>query len=110
VGEFDGKRPLGRPRHRWEDNIKVNLQEMGWGGMDGLGLAENRDSWWTVVNAMMNLWVPYNAGNFLTSLGPVSFARRTLLHGELACHKVLGFHSELMARHSVPGSSWPCVA
>jgi len=80
------------------------------GGHEWAWSGENRDSWWTVVNAMMSLWVPYNAGNFLTSLGPLSFTRRTLLHGELACHKVLGFHNELMACHSVPGSSWSCVA
>jgi hypothetical protein len=51
-------RPLGRPRHRWEDNIKMNLQEVGWGGMDWTDLAEDRDSWRAVVNAVMNLRVP----------------------------------------------------
>jgi hypothetical protein len=56
VGRPEGGRPLGRPRHRWEDNIKVDLQEVGWGDMDGVGLAENRDSWWTVVNVITNLW------------------------------------------------------
>ena len=43
VGKPEGKRPLGRPRHRWEDNIKMDLQEVGCGGMDGIGLAQDRD-------------------------------------------------------------------
>jgi hypothetical protein len=55
VGKPEGKRPLGRPRHRWEDNIKIDLQEVGWGGMDWIDLAEDRDRCWAVVNAVMNL-------------------------------------------------------
>ena len=58
VGKPEGKRPLGRPSHRWEDNIKMDLQEVGYGGMDWIGLAENRDSWWALVNAVMNLRFP----------------------------------------------------
>ena len=50
----DGKRPLGRPRRRWEDNIKMDLQEEGWVGMEWIDLAEDRDRWWTLVNALMN--------------------------------------------------------
>jgi hypothetical protein len=57
VGTPEGKRPLGRPRLRWEDNIKVNLQEVGCGGMDWIGLAQDRDSWRALVNAVMNLRV-----------------------------------------------------
>jgi len=49
------QRPHGRPRHRWEDNIKMDLQEVGCGGMDWIGLAQNRDRWWALVNAVMNL-------------------------------------------------------
>jgi hypothetical protein len=60
------RRPLGRPRRRWEDNIKIDLQEVGW-RMDWIELAQDRDRWRAVVNAVMNLWVPQNAGNFLTS-------------------------------------------
>jgi hypothetical protein len=52
-----GKRPLGRPRHRWED-IKMDLQEVGCGCMDWIELALDRDRWQAVVNAVMNLWVP----------------------------------------------------
>jgi hypothetical protein len=63
----EGRRPLGRPRHRWENNIKMNLQEVGCGGMDWIKLAHNRDMWRALVNAVMNLRVPQNAGNFLTS-------------------------------------------
>jgi hypothetical protein len=57
VGKPEGKRPLGRPRLRWEDNIRVDLKEMGCGGMDWIGLAQDRDSWRAIVNAVMNLRV-----------------------------------------------------
>jgi hypothetical protein len=81
VGKPEGKRPFGRPRHRWEDNIKMDLQEVGCGGMDWIELARDRYRWWALVDAVMNLWVPLNAGNFLTSCKLVSYSRRTLLHG-----------------------------
>ena len=58
VGIPEGKRPLGRPRHIWEDNIKVDLQEVGCGGMDWIELAEDRDRWRALVTAVMNLQVP----------------------------------------------------
>jgi len=58
VGKPEGKIPLGRPRHRWEDNIKMDLQEVGCGGMDWIELAQDRDRWRAIVNAMMNLRVP----------------------------------------------------
>ena len=65
VGKHEGKGSLGRPRRRWEDNIKMDLQEVGCGVMDWIDLAQDRDRWWGLVNAVMNLQVPYNAGEFL---------------------------------------------
>jgi len=58
VRKPEGKRPLGRPRHRWEDNIKMNLQEVVCGGMDWIKLAQDRDRWRALVTAVMNLRVP----------------------------------------------------
>ena len=81
VGKPEGKRPLGRPRRRWVDNIRMDLQEVGCGYVDWTGLTQDRDRWRTLVSAVMNLRVPWNAGNFLTSCKPVSFSRRTLHHG-----------------------------
>ena len=69
VGKHKGKRPLGRPRRRWEDNIKMDLQEVGGGG-DWMELAQDRDRWRTLMNTVMKLRVPQNAGNFLTSCRP----------------------------------------
>jgi hypothetical protein len=57
MGKPEGKRSLGRPRHRWED-IKVDHQEVGWGSMDWIVLAQDRDRWWELVNVAMNLQVP----------------------------------------------------
>ena len=58
VGKPVGKRPLGRPRRKWEDNIKMDLQELGCGCMDWIELAKDRDRWRALVNAVMNLRVP----------------------------------------------------
>jgi hypothetical protein len=81
VGKPEIKRPLGRPGRRWDDNIKMDLQEMGCGVVDWIVLALVRDRWRALVTALRNLWVPQNVENFLTSCKPVSFSR-TLLHGE----------------------------
>ena len=58
VGKPEGKRLLGRPRHRWVDNIRMDLQEVGCGHEDWIGLAQDRDGWWKLVNALMNLRIP----------------------------------------------------
>jgi hypothetical protein len=81
VGKPEGKRPLGRPRRRWVDNIRMYLQEVGGGYVGWTGLAQDRDRWRTLVSAVMNLRVPWNAGNFVTSCKPVSLSRRTQHHG-----------------------------
>jgi hypothetical protein len=61
----EGKRPLGRPRNRWEDNINMDLQEVGCGDMDWIDLAQDKDRWRALVNAVMNCRVSKNFGEFL---------------------------------------------
>jgi hypothetical protein len=80
VGKPKGKRPLGRPRYRWVDNIKMDLSKIGWDSMDWIDLAQNRDQWRALLSMVMNLWVPQNAGKFLSSCTIVSFSRRAQLH------------------------------
>jgi hypothetical protein len=58
VGNPEGKRPLERPRRRWEDNIKIDLKEIGWGGMDWNDVGQDRDQWRAPVNIVINLRVP----------------------------------------------------
>jgi len=58
VGKSEEKRPLGRLKHRWEDNIKMDLQEVGCGGMDWIDLAQDRARWQALVNAVMNFRLP----------------------------------------------------
>ena len=58
VGKPEGRRPLERPRHRWDDNIKMDLREVGWGGVDWIDLAQDRNRWWAVVYTVINLRVP----------------------------------------------------
>ena len=67
VGEPERKRPLGNLRRRWEENTKVDLQDVGYGGMDWIDVAQDMDRWRALVNAVMNLRVPLNTGSFLTS-------------------------------------------
>jgi hypothetical protein len=63
----EGRRPLGRPRDKWEDNILLDFEEVGGGGgMDWINQAQDRDRWWAVVNAVINLQAVLNTGNFLT--------------------------------------------
>jgi hypothetical protein len=58
VGKPEGKRPLERPRHRWVDNIKIDLREVGWDGIDWIDLVQDRDQWRALMNTVMNLQVP----------------------------------------------------
>jgi hypothetical protein len=58
VGKPEGRKPLGRPRRRWVDNIRMDLVEVGWGDVDWIGLAEDRDRWRALVNSVLNLRVP----------------------------------------------------
>ena len=81
VGKPEGRRPLGRHRRRWVDNIRIDLQEVRCGYMDWIRLVQDRDGWRALVSAVMNLRVPWNGGNFLTSCKPVSWSRRNLHHG-----------------------------
>jgi hypothetical protein len=66
LGKPEGKRPFGRPMRRWEDNIKMDLQEVGW-SMNWIDLAPDRDRWRALVKAVMNRWVPLNAEDFLSN-------------------------------------------
>jgi hypothetical protein len=69
VGEPKGKRPLGRPRRRWENNIRIDLREIGWGGMDWIDLPQDRNQWRA------------NVGKFLSSCKTGGFSRKARLHG-----------------------------
>jgi len=77
----EGRKPLGSPRRRCVDNIRMDFQEVECGYVDWIGLAQNRESWRKLVSAVMNLRVPLNAGNLLTKCKQVSFSRGTLHRG-----------------------------
>jgi hypothetical protein len=64
VGKPEGKRSLGRPRRRWVDNIKIDLLEIGWGRVNWIGLAQDRDKWRALMNVVMNLRVHKTLGNY----------------------------------------------
>ncbi|KAJ4438755.1 hypothetical protein ANN_14706 [Periplaneta americana] len=76
VGRPEGKRPLGRPRRRWEDKIKMDLREVGYDGRDWINLAQDRDQWWAYVRAAMNLRIVYAAGSPHESLCDMPFPYR----------------------------------
>ena len=78
VGKPEGKRPLGRPRLRWEDNIKMDLQEVGGSCGDWMELAQDRDRWRALMSTVRNLRVPKMRGICWLAAEPVSFSRRTL--------------------------------
>jgi hypothetical protein len=80
VGMPYGKRPLKRPRRKWVDNIKTNLKEIGWNGMDWIDLAHNRNQWRALVNTVMNLRVARRVERFLSSCTIDNFSRRAQIH------------------------------
>jgi hypothetical protein len=79
VEKPEGERPLGRLRHRWVDNIKMDLRETGWDGMDWIDLTQDKDQWRALVNTVMNLLVSSNTGNFLSGCTIGSFSGRAQL-------------------------------
>jgi len=81
VGKPEGKRPLGRQRRRWEDNIKIDFQEAGGGCGEWMELAQDRDRWRALVSTVMNHQVPKMRRISLLAAESVSFSRRTVLHG-----------------------------
>jgi hypothetical protein len=80
VGKPEGRRPLGRPRRWWVVNINMGFREIVWDGMDWIDLPLDRDRWRALVNTVMNLRVPSNAGNFLSSCTIGGFSVRAQLH------------------------------
>jgi hypothetical protein len=80
VGKPVVRRPLRRPRSRWVDNIKTDPREIGWGDMDWIDLAKDRDQWRAVLNTVMNLRIPKKAGKFLSKCTTGSFSRRAQHH------------------------------
>jgi hypothetical protein len=80
VGKAEGKRPLGRPRRRWVDNIEMDLRDIVWGGIDWIDVAQDRDQWRALVNTVMNLRLPQNFGKFLSSCETGDFLRWAQLH------------------------------
>jgi hypothetical protein len=79
VGKPEGKGPLRRPRHRWENNIRMYLREIRWKGVDFIHLTQDRDQWRALANTEMSFRIPYKAENFLTSRVIFSVPRRILL-------------------------------
>jgi hypothetical protein len=80
MGKPEGKRPLGRPRHRWVDCIKMVLRrEIEWDSVNWIDLAQDRDQWRALVNTVMNIRVPEDAGKFFSSCTIGGFSRRAQL-------------------------------
>jgi hypothetical protein len=68
VGKPEGNRPLGRPRRRWVDNVRMDLGGVGWGDVDWIGLTQDRNRWKALVNSVLNFRVPWNAGKLSSGL------------------------------------------
>jgi hypothetical protein len=92
MGKPEGKRPLEKTRHRWENNIKIDLRVIGWGGVDWLDLTQNRDQWRALVNSVMNQWVPRSHSitpELLEREAHLNLMPRLRMLGELRAHGVL---------------------
>jgi hypothetical protein len=81
VGKPEGKRPLGRLRRRWDDNIRMDLREIRWVGVDWIDMAQDKDQWRALVKTVLNLRVLYNVEKVLSSYVTGGFSKRTQLHG-----------------------------
>jgi hypothetical protein len=81
VGKTEGRRPIGRSRRRWVDNIGMALLEAGRGDVDWIGLARNRDRWRALVNSVLNIRVPQNAGKLSSVLTTGGLSSSAQLHG-----------------------------
>jgi hypothetical protein len=79
MGKPEGRRPLGRPRCRWVENINMGLRKTGWGSMDRIDLAQDRDQWRALVNTAMDFRVPQNVGKFLSGCTTGDLTRRARL-------------------------------
>jgi hypothetical protein len=80
VGKPEGRRPLGRPRRSWVDYIRMDLGEVGWGDVDWIGLAKDRNRWRALVNSVLNLRVPLNAGKLSRGLTSNDLSSSVQLH------------------------------
>jgi hypothetical protein len=81
VRKSDGKRAVGRSRYKYVDNIKMDLKDIGWGFTDLICLAQDRGNWRAVLNTVMNIQVPINAGKLLRSCTRENLSRRAQVHG-----------------------------
>jgi len=80
VGKHLGKITLGKPRHRWEDNLRMDLRDGGWESVEWIHLTQDRDKWWTFRSTVMNIRLPLKAVNFLSSWMTSSFSGSTVLN------------------------------
>jgi hypothetical protein len=80
VGKLEGKKPCGRPKYRWKNNMKMVIKETGWEGVDYIHLALHKDQWQALVNTAIILWLPYNARNFMASQATMRFTKKTSMH------------------------------
>jgi hypothetical protein len=80
VGKPEGKRPLGRQKRRWVDNIRMDLGDVGWDDVDWIGLAQDRNRWRALVNSVLNLRVPQNSGKLSSGLATDGLSSSAQLH------------------------------